>query len=107
MELNREQIVNALEEWIKRYKSNYYREHAANALALIRELTEENERLRANNLTFARGVEKVAANYYNLGCTDTVRKMLERLCEGRVSNDNVVIVANQIAKEMLEEVNDV
>ena len=34
---------------------------------------------------------------------DTVREMQERLCEGRVSNDNVVIVANQIAKEMLED----
>lgn len=41
-------------------------------------LTEENERFRANNLVFAQGVEKVAANYYKLGCTDTVREMAER-----------------------------
>ncbi|MBP3573920.1 MAG: hypothetical protein J6J71_04860 [Prevotella sp.] len=33
---------------------------------------------------------------------DTVRKMHSMLCEGRVSNDTVVIVSNQIAKEMLE-----
>ena len=31
---------------------------------------------------------------------DTVRKMLSMMCEGRVSNDTVVIVANQVAKEM-------
>jgi hypothetical protein len=33
---------------------------------------------------------------------DTVKEVNSMLCEGRVSNDNVVIVANQIAKEMLE-----
>jgi hypothetical protein len=79
---------------------------------VIKELTEENERLRAENETL-----KVATNdqYAHLcDCHDniaemlrqkeayTVMKMHSMLCEGRVSNDTVVIVANQIAKEMLE-----
>ena len=34
---------------------------------------------------------------------DTVLKMHSMLCEGRVSNDTVVIVANQIANELLTE----
>jgi hypothetical protein len=33
---------------------------------------------------------------------DTVRKMQEELCEGRVSNDPVVIAVNVAAKELLE-----
>lgn len=34
---------------------------------------------------------------------DTIRKMQERLCEGRVSNDPVVIATNVVVKEMLGE----
>ena len=74
------------------------------------ELTEENERLRANNLTFAHGVEKVAANYYNLGCTDTVRKMqnelkktFSALCKGEMSD--LFRIIDQIAEEMIGETN--
>lgn len=52
-------------------------------------LTEENERLRQNNLVFAQGVEKVAANYYNLGCADTVRKMQERLTTFFAADDTL------------------
>ena len=91
-----------------------------------KELTEENERLRAENkeLTYENGELKIQFQEADLtdeeidlldeyskslqegirqAKADTVRKMLSMLCEGRVSNDNVVIVANQIAKEMLED----
>lgn len=44
----------------------------------ITELTEENERLRYNNLVFNHGVEKVAANYYNLGCINTFENLRTR-----------------------------
>ena len=70
-------------------------------------LGEENERLKESNLVFAHGVEKVAANYYNLGCTDTVRKMQERLHErfhDRVAYTRSYVhdTIDQIANEMLE-----
>jgi hypothetical protein len=57
-------------------------------------LTEENERLRDTAYRLEGEVHRERA--------DTVMKMHSKLCEGRVSNDNVVIVANQVAKEMLE-----
>lgn len=74
-------------------------------------LAEENERLRRNNLVFAHNVEKVAANYYNLGCTETVRKMKERLMEcfnnevehlSMYTEAQVIFAIDQIAKEMIE-----
>ena len=83
---------------------------AQNALTLINELTEENERLRANNLTFAHGVEKVAANYYNLGCTDTVRKMKESIIEKACSlsmvngEGKVIKIDYQISPERLDQI---
>ena len=49
------------------------------------------------------GKFKTVAEFQKQIEADTVRKMHSMLCEGRVSNDNVVIVANQVAKEMLEE----
>ena len=80
----------------------------------VTELQRENERLRADvakEFTCVFGTshkvsdcpidDEVAKTK-----ADTVRKMHSMLCEGRVSNDNVVIVANQIAKEMLEGNND-
>ena len=84
--MEREQIIKALECCAKddcdncpNDFGNCYANLAGYALSLINELTEENERLIANNLTFAHGVEKVAANYYNRGCTDTVHKFAESL----------------------------
>ena len=64
------------------------------ALSLIKELTEENERLHASCTELTQNLHECKA--------DTVKEMHSMLCEGRVSNDNVVIVANQVAKEMLE-----
>ena len=72
------------------------------ALELISKLTEEkydietsykllkkdNERLINSNLVFAQNVEKVAANYYNIGCTDTAKGIYERLVDkAYTSND--------------------
>ncbi len=42
--LNAEQIKKALENWIKRYKSNFFRKHAEDALALI---TSQEQRIEA------------------------------------------------------------
>lgn len=84
---------------------------AANSYKMHYEkLTEENERLRANNLTFAHGVEKVAANYYNLGCTDTVRKMKESIIEKACSlsmvngEGKVIKIDYQISPERLDQI---
>jgi hypothetical protein len=73
------------------------------AVEKIKELTVDNERVR----------EKADRNLENLKAvleerdentikSDTVRKMREMLCEGRVSNDPVVIAVNVAVKEMLE-----
>lgn len=130
--LNAEQIKKALEKVEDTYIYLYngadglwHEVRYSHILALInsqeqriKELTEENEKL-ARNLKIAnlqieckeRILESYMLQYGTVADkevflkkerADTVREMQERLCEGRVSNDNVVIVANQIAKEMLE-----
>ena len=69
-------------------------------------LTEENERLRADCVKGVNAlIEEIQKN--RTIEADTVMKMHSMLCEGRVSNDNVVIVANQIAKEVLEGKNEI
>jgi hypothetical protein len=97
------------------------KEAAKDALSLItsqeqriKELTEENERLqkalnadisivrvsRGNGRTaHLREIGRIKADAIR---ADTVRKMREMLCEGRVSNDPVVIAVNVAVKEMLE-----
>ena len=78
------------------------------ALALIKELAEENERLNERLGREARCQYDLCGQIVNLRDdvkyikADTVRKMQKRLCEDRVSNDPVVIAVNVIAKEMLE-----
>jgi hypothetical protein len=67
----------------------------------IKELTEENERLRAAIPLWAKQCVELEERCMKLRA-DTVREMHSMLCEGRVSNDTVVIVANQIVKEMLD-----
>lgn len=123
MKLNREQIVKALECCLAdrvicdncpiqdECESNLFNATLLKyALSTINELTEENERLSQNNLVFAQGVEKVAANYYNLGCTDTVQKMQEMLKPIFVDKSYTLYTGacvhdtiDQIAKEMLED----
>ena len=123
MELNAEQIKKAL-ECISRTsdvlcKGCDYRKYdglachrigAKNALALINKLTEENEKLKKpRHILMPDGIGGVKIETIPSADqirADTVRKMHSMLCEGRVSNDNVVIVANQIAKEMLEGENE-
>lgn len=71
-------------------------------------LDAENERLR--DFVSSKCEECAGCTSWKCDCAnieaqakaDTVRKMHSMLCEGRVSNDTVVIVANQVAKEMLE-----
>ncbi len=158
MELNREQIIKAIEycfsdkpcnkcEWHEKGNgclgkleqsaislikelteeneaiSERYAIQVVTAIKLdkqVQRLTEENERLRAENekyeeehkqsfFKWKKLADETADHYENLYqdakkalVADTVRKMHSMLCEGRVSNDTVVIVANQVAKEMLE-----
>ena len=116
MELNREQTKKAL-EWCYAegtcgecpYQKICFEvsqwQILRDALAIInsqeqriKELNEENERLMRDKTA----LECIVATARNQAKADTVRKMHSMLCEGRVSNDNVVIVANQVAKEMLE-----
>jgi hypothetical protein len=70
-----------------------------------KELTVENERLKLRVLEenhLRHQAEEMLANGMDTVKADTVGKMHSMLCEGRVSNDNVVIVANQVAKEILK-----
>jgi hypothetical protein len=77
------------------------------ALALIKELTEENERLRAipeqlHKEMSERMVEEVktAKKYTVLIMQSEINKTLSALCKGDVSEIHRII--DQIAKEMLE-----
>jgi hypothetical protein len=69
------------------------------ALALIEELTEENERLRASSVDY-RNIPDIKAETR----ADTVRKMQERLKEyfPYDADSGLYVVLDQIAKEMLE-----
>ena len=142
MELNRDQIVKALECCLKtktfgdcealkcpavsKQGCHFYlrteedHEHATcneqikTALALIKELTEENERLRVDNdlLKMPRATIFEIADAFERGRrkgkSDTVRKMKERLKERRVSYGNITFNVvpiddiDQIANELLE-----
>ena len=112
MELNREQIVKAVAELRKRGLSNggSIGYHAGwcdevadlleNALALIRELTEEEEKLGIKNFDLICELSRIKE--------ETVRKMQERLKESLVGFSDVFrywaegYIA-KIAKELLEE----
>jgi pyruvate formate-lyase activating enzyme-like uncharacterized protein len=90
----------------------------------IKRLTEENERLRGENaryeaenhaefnkwLKLEEATKQHHAELFKEAKiavkADTVRKFAERLCEGRVSNDPVVIATNVVKKEMLEANNE-
>jgi hypothetical protein len=134
MELNREQITKAL-EWcssggncincLENDKNLFLSKEGCmavqmrNALALIKELTEENERLRAIMDEAKEIVERLAektpiafANETRKAKADTVRKMQEAL-EHRIHSKlsyhgwylKETVIA-EIAKEMLEEGNN-
>ena len=115
MELNREQIVKALENAVRMGKFYSYMtpklsyEELKDALALIRELTEENERLRDSSVDY-REIPYIKAE----AKADTVRKMQERskaefkdCCRYIQGNREYFIVGEElidrIATELLEE----
>ena len=87
---------------------------AQNALALIKELTEENERLHASCTELTQCYTKVET-LYKIECkrvdtvkADTVRKMQEGLKANKICRDGLSFkvvdfdTIDQIAKEMLE-----
>lgn len=99
MELNREQIVKALEccasnsltdcnrcpiDEQKKDNCECGRYLAIQALALIRELTEENERLRAEVSVKKKLLDKCEERFSSIKA-DTVRKMLQRIKEDALS----------------------
>lgn len=131
MELNREQIIKALEccgeakthgdcralkcpalindecIYIGETEEDCYKQQLADALSLIKELTEENEGLE-NAL-----IEQSAENVMLCGevkhaRADTVREFAERLKENKVCRDGLSFkvvdfdTIDQIAKEVLE-----
>lgn len=128
MELNREQIIKALEcisgELIKCKECAYFnnssiepypicRERAANAaISIIKELTEENERLKSVEFTcgFLKPHKVLECPIFDeiaRAKADTVRKMQERLKAQKFTHKNfgeLVYVEDidQIAKEILE-----
>ena len=116
MELNREQIVKALEYFHQRIldtdlaKNIYEAEMMAiiDAIALIRELTEEKEHWEKQYKESEAEYNKAEKRGYAFGKADTVRKMQERLKESLVGfSDEFRYWAEgyiaKIAKEMLEE----
>ena len=122
MELKRDDIIKALEccankaegclcsdcPFVRsRYCTNRLRE---NALLLIKELTEENERLNQTITQLGKNNDEIA-RVYPLAIKEakagTVRKMQKRLKAKAYTNNHcqdVVLLSNidQIAKEMLE-----
>ena len=115
MELNTEQIVKALgycksPKLTKCYGCPREKEDGhcmyrlnEDALALIRELTEENERLRESGVDY-RNIPYIKSEVR----ADTVRKMQERLKAQKFTHKNfgeLVYVEDidQIAKEMVED----
>ena len=121
MELNREQIIKALEWAIdKEFCENclctaYGKsivEFLKETLSLIKELTEENERLQKLNAVLIEDNHILSSECIQMAKADTVRKMQERLiytlCINNEENteffdyEYTLETINQIAKEMLE-----
>lgn len=118
MELKeREQVVKDLQEIVDNYSGSWKRFNVLdNALALIKELTEENEKLNERLDREAKCQYGLATKIVNLLDDvkyikeETVRKMQERLkakaeIVSTYGNPTMVDVdyINQIAKEMLED----
>ena len=110
MELNREQIIKALERCLvesnctgcplhHQYETDCLKYAGEKALSLIKELTEENESLSQS----LANTKSILANCK----TDTVRKMQEKL-KGAFNFGHTILeksicdIIDQIAKEMLE-----
>jgi hypothetical protein len=105
--LNAEAIKRALEEMNMTGVSPVA---IRKAVALIKELTEENERLRKHNAVLIEDNHILSSECIPMAKADTVRKMQERLEKCLSDNPSlftqqryiVVDVIDQIAKEMLE-----
>lgn len=81
------------------YGKEYCRETiAALAWDMMYNLKAENERQKAEIERLQKYNTEVAFKHYN----DGIKEFAERLCEGRVSNDTVVIAAKCLLKEMEE-----
>lgn len=131
MELKkREEIIKEIQSLIIALKANggwakrtngegwFNHEILEDALSLIKELTEEIKDLEADyDRVYEQAEADIHANMANGGTSchwcadktkvDTVKRMQKMLCEGRVSNDPVVIATNVVAEELLEGKNNV
>ena len=78
------------------------------AKALINRLQAENERLKEENeiKSNARANIFEITSAYEKGKFEAYKEFAERLCEGRVSNDNTVILAKCLLKELVGDNND-
>ena len=113
MELNREQIIKALECFHQRILKTNLAEKVTeseimaviNALSLIKELTEENERLRAENDELCDNIACLEFDNENAE-RRTVRKMqseIEARCiKGGIYPAFVASTIDQIANELME-----
>lgn len=117
MELKRDEIIKELEGL-----ANFLTcpDYITNALALIKELIEENERLRAENVDCKLGFSLLEDAFQRLEKinnqieAETVRKMQERLqayfgtyvLGYKIPLSEAIKAVNQIAKEMLEDINE-
>ena len=118
MELNREQIIKALECWIKNFdgKVTDFKTLTESAL-LIKKLTEENERLK--EFSSSKCADCAGCTSWKCDCAnieaqakfDIVRKMQERLLKelrtGNIIMDkSIADIINRITQEILEGKND-
>ena len=110
MELNREQIIRDLKRWAKNYDGKMTNFIAlANAIGIIEQLTEENERLRAEaenqSILWKQHFESIYETAKETLKADTVRKMVEKITEHATNGYPRKVrldVIDQIAKEMEE-----
>ena len=116
MELNREQIIKALECCHTKAKDcldcPYENDHSSciylekNALSLIKELAEENERLQKHNAVLIEDNHILSSECIPKAKSDTVWKYHDKVEELINCADDVNPVSywqnDQIAKEMLE-----
>lgn len=89
-------LINSYER-----KNKILTKKAENWIAIAKDLQKEIDELIEDNQAKDETITNLIATIKDIQA-DTVRKMQEMLCEGRVSNDPVVIATNVAAKEMLE-----
>lgn len=103
-------IIKALEQWIKNYNGSLVNfKKLANALDLITRQQEEIEQLKfetakllPKDCPYAIQIE-VSSKLEAQIKSKAIKDFAEKLCNGRVSNDPVVIAVNAELKEMVGE----